>query len=114
VILTSNVDWDPRVSDFGIDDNDDWHDAIFDNVNHSDQFDIFGNYKGREAELEVSSADIWFDTIITPDQYTRAHLEEATFVCSEYAYRVRNVDNDDIDNVLLINDTDIINEQTQP
>jgi hypothetical protein len=73
VILTSDVDWDPGVLNFDIDDNDDWYDAISDNVNHSDLFDVLGNYKGREAELEVSSADIWFDTI-TPDQYVRAHL----------------------------------------
>jgi hypothetical protein len=108
VILTSDVDWDPRVLDFDINDNDDWYDAISDNVNHADLFDAFGNYKGREAELEVSSADIWFDTI-TPDQYAIAHLEESTFVCSEHAYRVRNFDNDNIDDVLLVNDTDITN-----
>jgi hypothetical protein len=53
VILTSDVDWDPRVLDFDIDDNNDWYDAISDNMNHSDLFDVFGNYKGREAELEV-------------------------------------------------------------
>jgi hypothetical protein len=108
VILTSDIDWDPHVLDFNIDDNADWYDAISDNVNHSDIFDVFDNYKGREAELEVSSADIWLDTI-TPDQYARAHLEGATFVCSEHVYGVRNFDNKDIDNVLLVNDTDIIN-----
>jgi hypothetical protein len=77
-------------------------------MNYSDLFDAFGSYKGREAELEVSSADIWFNAL-TPDQYTRDHLEEATFVCSEHAYRVRNFDNDDIDDVLMVNDTGIIN-----
>ena len=58
VILTSDVDWDPRVLDFDIDGNDDWYDAISDHVEHSELFDVFGNYNGREAELEVSSTDI--------------------------------------------------------
>jgi hypothetical protein len=35
VIITGDVDWDPRVLDFDIDDDDDWYDAISDNVNHS-------------------------------------------------------------------------------
>jgi protein-tyrosine-phosphatase len=57
------------------------------------------------TELEVSSADTWFDTV-TPDQYTRVQLEEATLVCSEhYAYRVHHFDNNDFDAVLLVNDT---------
>jgi hypothetical protein len=73
--------------DFDIDDNDDWYDAISDNVNHSEFFDAFGNYKGCTAELEVSSADTWFNTV-TPDQYARVQLEEATIVCSEQAYCV--------------------------
>jgi hypothetical protein len=57
VILTSDVDWDPRVLDFDIDDKDAWYDAVSDNVNHCELFDAFGNYKGRTTELEVSSAD---------------------------------------------------------
>jgi hypothetical protein len=36
VILTSNIDWDPRVLDFDINGNNDWYDAISDNVNHSE------------------------------------------------------------------------------
>jgi hypothetical protein len=37
VILTSDVDWDPRL-DFYIDDNNDWDDATSDNMNHSEHF----------------------------------------------------------------------------
>jgi hypothetical protein len=83
-ILTSDVDWDQRLLDFDIDDGDDWYDASSDNMNHSELVDAFGNYKGRTTELEVSSANTWFDTV-TPDQYTRVQLEEATIVCSEHA-----------------------------
>jgi hypothetical protein len=38
MILTSNVDRDPRVLDFNIDDDKDWYryDAMLDNVNHSE------------------------------------------------------------------------------
>jgi hypothetical protein len=53
VNLTSDVDWDPRVLDFDIDDNDDWYDAISDNVNYSELVDAFGDYKGRMTGLEV-------------------------------------------------------------
>jgi hypothetical protein len=77
VILTSDVDWDPRVLDFDIDDNDDWYDAISDNVNHSELFDAFGDHKGCTSKLEVSSANTWFDAV-TPDKYARVQLEEAT------------------------------------
>ena len=79
-----------------------------DNVNHSELFDAFGDYKGRTTKLEVSSADTWFDTV-TPDQYARVQLEEATIVCSEHAYRVHHFDNDDFDAVLLVNDTKLVN-----
>jgi hypothetical protein len=68
VILTSNVtNWDPRILDFDIDDNEDWYDAILDNMNHSELVDAFGNHTGRATKLEVSSANTWFNTI-TPDQ----------------------------------------------
>jgi hypothetical protein len=107
VILTSDVDWDPRVLDSDIDDDDDWYDAISDNVNHSELFDAFGDYKGRAAKLEVSSADTWFDTITT-DQYARVLLEEATIFCSEHAYCVHHFDNDDFNAVLLVNDTELV------
>jgi hypothetical protein len=107
VILTSDVDWDPRVLDFDIDDNHDWYDAISDNVNHSELFDAFGDYKVRTTKLEVSSADTWFDTD-TPDQYARVQLEEATIVCSEHAYRVHHFDNDDFNAVLLVNNTELV------
>jgi hypothetical protein len=70
VILTSDVDWDPGVLDFDIDDDDDWSDASSDNMNHSELFGAFRNYKARTTNLEVSSADTWFDTF-TPDQYAR-------------------------------------------
>jgi hypothetical protein len=45
VILTSDVDRDPRLFDFDIDDNDNWYDAILDNMNHYELFDALGNYK---------------------------------------------------------------------
>jgi hypothetical protein len=104
VILTSDVDWNLRVLDFGIDDDDDWHDVISDDVNHSEVFDVFGNYKGRVDEVEASSADIWFGTV-TPDQHARVQMEETTFVCSEHAHHVHHFDNDDFKAVLLANDT---------
>ena len=108
MIFTSDVDWDPRVLDFDIDDDDDWYDAISDNMNHSELFDAFGNYKGHTTELEVSSADTWFDTV-TPDQDARVQMEEATIVCSDHAYRARHFDNDDFaDDVLLVNDTELV------
>jgi hypothetical protein len=49
----------------------------------------------------------WFDTV-TPDQYTRVQLEEATIVCSEHAYRVHPFDNDNFNAVLLVNNTDFV------
>jgi hypothetical protein len=106
VILTSNVDWNPRLLDFDIDNEDDWYDASLDNMNHSELFDAFRNYTGRMTELEVSSANTLFDTVtpdqytrvklevssvntlfdtVTPDQYTRVKLEEATIACSDHA-----------------------------
>ncbi len=84
-----------------------WYDASSDNMNHSELVDAFGDYKGRTAELEVSSANTWFDTV-TPDQYTRVQLEEATIVCSEHAYRVHPFGNDNFNAVLLVNDTDLV------
>ena len=107
VILTSDVDWDQRLLDFDIDEDNDWYDAISDNMNHSELFDAFSNYTGHTTELEVSSADTWFDTV-TPDQYTRVQLEEAMIVCSEHAYRVHHFDNDDFNAVLLVNDTELV------
>jgi hypothetical protein len=50
VILTSDIDWNPRVLDFDIDDDDDWYDVISDNVNHSELFDAFGDYKGPTTD----------------------------------------------------------------
>jgi hypothetical protein len=67
VILTSDVDWNPRVLDFNIDNDYDWYEASLDNMNHSGLFDAFRNYTGRTTKLEVSSANTWFDTA-TPDQ----------------------------------------------
>jgi hypothetical protein len=52
VILTSDVDWDPQVLDFDIDDKDDWCDAISNNVNHSELFDAFGDYKDVRPALK--------------------------------------------------------------
>jgi hypothetical protein len=105
LVLTSDVDWDPRVLDFDTDD-DAWYDAISDNVDHADLFDAYGDYKGR-TEIDVSSADTWFDTV-TPDQCTRAQMEDATITCSEHAYHVRHLDNDDFADVLLVDDAEII------
>ena len=105
VILTSDDDWDPRVLDFDIDHDNAWYDAISDNVDPSALFDVFGEYKGRITALDVSSAETWFDTI-TPDQYFRAQMEQATIVCSEHAFRVHHFDNNDFDAVLLVNATE--------
>jgi hypothetical protein len=108
VILTSDIDWNQRLLDFDIDDDNDWYDASSDNMNHSELVDAFGDYKGRTAKLEVSFANTtWFDTV-TPDQYTRVQLEEANIVCSKRAYRVHHFDNDDFNAVLLVNDTDLV------
>jgi hypothetical protein len=107
VILTSDVDWIPRVLDFDIDDDDNWNDASSDNMNHSECFDAFRNYTGRATKLEVSSANTWFDTV-TPNQYTMVQLEEATIVCSKHVYRVHHVDNNDFDAVILVNDTELV------
>jgi hypothetical protein len=78
--------------DFDIDDNDDWYDASWDNMNHPELVDAFGDYKGRTTELEVSSANTWFDTV-TPDQYTRVQLEEATDARSRI-FKVQDPDYD--------------------
>jgi hypothetical protein len=107
VILTRDVDWNQRLLDFDNDDDDDWYDASSDNMNHSELVDAFRNYTGRTTGLEVSSANIWFDTV-TPDQYTRVQLEEATIVCSKHAYRVHHFDNDNFNAALLINDTNLV------
>jgi hypothetical protein len=106
VILTSDVDWDSSLLDFDLDDNDDRYDAILNNMNQSELFDAFGDYKGCTAELEVASANTWFDTV-TLDQYVRVQLEEATIVCSEHAYCVHHFDNDDFNAILLVNDTEL-------
>jgi hypothetical protein len=103
VIFTSDVDWDPRILDFDVEGNDEWYDAISDNVDHTDLFDVFGDYKGRSPDLEVSSADTWFETV-APDQYLRTQIEEATFTCSEHAQRARNLDHDNFADVLFVND----------
>ena len=39
-----NVDWDPCAMDFDVEDDEDWYDAILDNIDHSVLFDEFGNY----------------------------------------------------------------------
>jgi hypothetical protein len=57
VILTIDVDWNQRLLDFDIDDDDDWYAASLDNMNHSELVNAFGDYKGRTARLEVSSAN---------------------------------------------------------
>jgi hypothetical protein len=106
VILTSDVDWDPRVLDLDIDDNNDWCGAISDDANHTDLFEAFGNHKGC-MELDVSAANIWFDTV-APDQHTQIQMEEAAFMCSKHARRVQHFDNDDFNTVLLVDDTKLV------
>jgi hypothetical protein len=98
--------------DFEVDDDDDWYDAISDNMDHYDLFDTFGDYKGCTPELEVASADIWHDTV-TPDQYDRVQMEEATFLCATHAYRVQYLDNDDFHAVLLVNNTELADNKGQ-
>ena len=93
VIFTSDVDWDPRILDFDVEGVDEWYGAISDNVDHTDLFDIFGDYKGCTPDLDVSSTDMWFETV-APDQYLRTQMEEITFICSEHAVRVQNLDHD--------------------
>jgi hypothetical protein len=86
VILTSDVDWDPQVLDFDIDDNDDWYDTISDNVNHSELFDAFGYYKGRTTGLEVSSADTWFDRSVRQGSIGGSHycLFQTCISCTSF------------------------------
>ena len=108
VILTSDVGWDPQAMDFDVEDDENWYDATSDNVDQSVLFDEFGNCKGRKPDLEISSADTWYDTL-TLDQHARNEVVEATFVCAQYAHRVHHFDNDDFKKaVLLVNDTEII------
>jgi hypothetical protein len=87
---------------FDVEGDDDCYDAISGNVDHSELFDVFGDYKGRTPDLEVSSADTWYDPV-TPEQYARAEVEEATYVCAEHAYRVHHFDNEDFEDILLVN-----------
>jgi hypothetical protein len=58
VIITSDVDRNPRLVDFDIDDGGDWYDASSEHMNHSELFDAFLNYTGRTTKLEVSSIPI--------------------------------------------------------
>jgi hypothetical protein len=109
VVFTSDVDWDPRILDFDVEGVNEWYDAISDNVDHSELFDVFGDYKGRTPDLDVSSTDIWFDTV-APDQYLRAQIEEATFICSEHAVRVQNFDHDNFADVFFVNDTKAVDD----
>ncbi len=107
VILTSDVDWDPRILDFDIAGDDAWFDAISDDVDHSALFDAFGDYKHRPPHIDISLADTWFDTS-TPDQHARIQMEVATVTCSEHAHLASQLDNDDLDAVLLVNDTEML------
>ena len=72
-------------------------------MDHADLFDVFGDYKGRTPDLDVSSTDIWFETA-APDQYLRTQMEEATFICFEHAVRVQNFDHDIFADVFFVND----------
>ena len=88
---------------------DEWYDAISDNVDHPDLFDVLGDYKGRTPDLDVSSTDIWFDSV-APDQYLRIQMEESTFICSEHAVHVQNFDHDNFSDVFFVNDTKDVDE----
>ena len=100
VILSSNVNWDPRVMDFDVANYEAWYDAISDDIDHSVLFEELGNYKGRIPDLEVSYADTWYDTI-TPSQHDRQEIEEATYICAEHAYRLQHFNNEEIKALLL-------------
>ena len=59
ILIVGDVNWDPSLLDFDIDDHNDWYDAISDNMNHSEPFDAFGDDKGCTTELKISFADTW-------------------------------------------------------
>ena len=106
VILTSDVDWDPRVMDFDVANNEAWYEEILDDRDHSALFDEFGNYMGRNPDLKVSCADTWYDAI-TPSQHDRKEVEEATYICAEHAYRVQHFNNEEIMALRLAIDTEL-------
>ena len=63
VILTGDKDWDPRVLDHSIEDDDKWYDAISDDIGLEvmDKFDEFGNYRNT---VQVQGTMLsFFDTL---------------------------------------------------
>jgi hypothetical protein len=109
VTTTGDANWDPRALDLDldVDGDDDWCDAIPDDVDHSALFDAFGDHKGRMPDLEVSAVNVWFDAV-APAQDTRIQMEEATFFCSEHAFQVRHFDEDNFAAVLLVNNAEVV------
>ena len=106
MIFTSYVNWDPRVIDFDVANDEAWYNAISDDIDHSVLFDEFSNYRGRIPDLEVSYADTWYDTI-TPSQHDRQEIEDATYICVEHAYRLQHFNNEEIKALLLANNTEL-------
>jgi hypothetical protein len=45
---------------------------------------------------------------LTLHQYARVQLEEATIICSKYTYCVHHFDKDDLDSVLLVKDSELV------
>ena len=84
-----------------------WCDAISDDTDPSELFDVFGDCKGRTPNLDVSSAETWCDAV-TPDQHLRTKVEEATFICAEHARTSAcHFDNDNFHDVILVRNTKI-------
>ena len=82
VVWTSDVEWDPKVLDHEIEDDDQWYDAISDMQEGIMQspFDEFGNYRKREVDLH------FFDTEQTPtidEEMDRAVLANEHTVTSK-------------------------------
>eukprot|EP00980_Cylindrotheca_fusiformis_P004536 scaffold963_cov114-Cylindrotheca_fusiformis.AAC.2 len=98
VILTGDLDWDPTVLDVDTFGDPTFYDAISDDVDRTQLFDVFGNYKYRH----VATADTWYDSC-TPDQSLRFDMEEMTYTCSEHSLYVSLADHGTFDDVLLVN-----------
>ena len=63
IVMTSDVDWDPRLYDHNIDDLDAFHDTSEDFVIH-DTFDQYGEYRHRTvATHHVDPPDDFFDAV---------------------------------------------------
>eukprot|EP00980_Cylindrotheca_fusiformis_P021811 scaffold8646_cov116-Cylindrotheca_fusiformis.AAC.1 len=87
VILTGDLDWDPTVLDVDTFGDPTFYDAISDDVDRTQLFNVFGNYKYRH----VATADTWYDSC-TPDQSLRFDMDEMTYTCSEHSLYVSLAD----------------------